>query len=103
MELTVKERVALMNVLPQEGNFADLKIIRTLQDSLSFSEEEHKILNFRNTETGMAWDDSDEMIKDVPIGERASDVLFERLTKLDFDSKLTPDHMPIYEKFVLDR
>ena len=63
MELTVKERIALMDALPREGNFADLKIVRTLQDSLSFSEEEHKILNFRNTETGMAWDDKEEMTK----------------------------------------
>ena len=103
MELTVKERLALMNVLPKEGNIADLKIIRTLQDSLSFSEDEHKKLNFRTTETGMAWDDNELITKDVPIGEHAHSIIIARLTRMDYDGKLSIDHLPVYEKFVLDK
>lgn len=48
MKLTVPERLILVNVLPAESDYTTLKLVRKLRESLSFTEEEHKQLNFRN-------------------------------------------------------
>jgi len=48
MKLTVQERVVLVTILPAEGDYTTIKLVRKLRESLSFSEEEHKQLNFRN-------------------------------------------------------
>ena len=48
MKLTIPERLVLITILPAEGDYTTLKLVRKLKESLSFSEEEHKQLNFRN-------------------------------------------------------
>lgn len=48
MKLTIPERLVLVTILPAEGDYTTLKLVRKLRESLSFSEEEHKQLNFRN-------------------------------------------------------
>ena len=48
MKLTVPERLILVNILPAESDYTTLKLVRKLRESLSFSEEEHKQLNFRH-------------------------------------------------------
>lgn len=42
MKLTIIERLKLLDLLPREGNRLNLKIMRKLRESLSFSEEELK-------------------------------------------------------------
>lgn len=42
MKLNMMERLKLLEILPNEGNRLNLKIVRKLRESLSFSEEELK-------------------------------------------------------------
>jgi len=42
MELTILERIKLLEVLPPQGDLLTLKILRKLRETLSFSEEELK-------------------------------------------------------------
>ncbi|KKL25025.1 hypothetical protein LCGC14_2409420, partial [marine sediment metagenome] len=48
MKLTIPERLVLVTILPAEGDYTTLKLVRKLRESLSFTEEEHKELNFRH-------------------------------------------------------
>ena len=71
VKLSVVDRVCLLGVLPKEGDFATLKLVRKLRESLSFSEEENKLLNFKVEDGKMSWDVEDMgIIKDVHIGEK---------------------------------
>ena len=100
MELSVFERLILLNILPREGDFTTLKIVRKLREDLSFSEEEHKVLQIR-TEDGMVhWKKEGDVSKDITIGEKAMDVIQGVLKKLSTDKKLKDEHFSIYEKFV---
>ena len=49
MKLEVYERIVLLNILPQEGDFTTLKLVRKLRESLSFSEKEIADIDFKNT------------------------------------------------------
>lgn len=100
MKLDVRERLILLSVLPQEGNFVTLKTIRDLQSALSFSEEEHKLYKFVQNEGMVTWDDKTEQSKEIELGEKATDIIVAALKKLDESKTLKQEHFSIYEKFV---
>ena len=100
MELQVGERLVLLSLLPQEGDFTTLKIVRGLREDLSFNEEEHKTYNFREEDNFVFWDKEKDTPKDVPIGEKATDIIVDALKKLNEAKKLRDEHFNLYEKFV---
>lgn len=103
MNLNVKERLMLLGLLPNEGNFANLKIIRKLQEDLSFSEEEHQEFGLKETEQGVEWVTAADREKEVEIGLKASEIIADALKDLDRKNKLQVDHISLFEKFVLDK
>lgn len=57
--LVIPERMALLGILPEQGNFADLKVIQKLKMDLSFSDQEFKDWDIRNVIT-FDWTAGDE-------------------------------------------
>lgn len=117
MELNAFHRLILLNVLPKEGDFTTLKIVRKLREDLSFSEEEHKELQFKRPGESykdndgiekivppgqMVWNRAADVPKDITIGEKAADVIVSVLKKLDKDKKLQDQHFDVYSKFVAE-
>ena len=47
MELTTVERLKLLEILPSEGDILALKILRKLRETLSFTEDELKLIGAR--------------------------------------------------------
>ena len=100
MELNTLERLVALNLLPNEGTFTNLKLIRVAREELSFNEEEHKALNFQQTEGQLAWKQEADVIKDVHIGEVVNLILEEELKKLDKEGKLKNEQLSLYEKII---
>ena len=100
MDLSVGERLVLMSVLPQEGDFITLKVIRKLQEDLSFSEEEHKLYKFVQVENRVSWNDKADQSKEVEIGEKTKNMIVLALSKLNEEKKLKFEHFTLYEKFI---
>jgi len=46
-KVDVLERIALLGLLPKEGSFANLKLLRVVKENLSFNESENRALQFR--------------------------------------------------------
>ena len=101
MNLSVLERLVLLKILPKEADYASLKIITNLRLSLSFSEEETKTWGIKSDPQARTtkWND-DAGHADIPIGEKATDIIVEALKKLNREKKLTVDDMGVYEKFI---
>ena len=100
MKLDVRERLILLSVLPQEGNFITLKVVRKLREGLSFNEEEIKQYKFVQEDQRVTWDDKAEQSKEIELGEKAMDIISEALKKLNEDKKLKDEHFTIYQKFI---
>lgn len=100
MELTVFERLILLSILPKEGDFTTLKIVRKLKEDLSFSEEEHGKLNFEQKENTVTWNMEVDLIKNVEIGKKAKMIIVDVLRKLNDSKKLTEQNYTLYEKFI---
>jgi len=103
LKLSVFERINLLSILPKEGDFTTLKIIRQLREDLSFTEEEHKALQFEVFEDGrITWNAKAAKDKDIKIGKKAESIIREKLEELNKQKKLRDEHFTLYEKFVGD-
>lgn len=105
-KLNLSERFTLLKLLPAEGNFATLKIIRKLKESFSCTDSEIKDYNVQQKPTPdggfrITWDlikASEE--KEFDLGEFAVDLIISKLKELNTSNKLEEIHFTIYEKFI---
>lgn len=112
MKLTIAERLKLGQVLPKEGDFTTLKILRELRESLSFTEDELKQFKFEQEEievdgkkmTQTTWD-TEEAKKEVEItmGDKALEIVRETMSGLDKAKKLDEGLFTCYEKFCQEK
>ena len=99
MKLTVLERILLSNILPVQGNFKTLKMLRILKEDLSFSDEENKGLNFQQDGGMLKWNETNKEYE-IVIGETMNEIIVGALKELDSSNKLTDQHVSLYEKFI---
>ena len=115
MKLNVPERLILLQVVPKEGSFLTLKVIRDLTSTLALSDEEFKEFNVLQDKSQptlespegedigpnkITWNEKGLEEREVEIGEKATDIIVEALKKLDQDKKLEQRHLSLYEKFI---
>lgn len=100
MVLNIPERIALFGILPEKENFVTLKVIKELRSNLLLSEEDLKEGGITLSEDGQQIFWKKMIEKDVPIGEKATDVVITALKKLDSEKALEDRHMALWEKFV---
>lgn len=104
MKLNIFERINLLSILPMQGDFMTLKIIRQLREGLSFTEEEHKVLKFKQLDDGrVSWDAKATKEKDIRTGNKARSIIREVLEGLNKEKKLRDEHFTLYEKFIEKR
>ena len=102
MKLNIGERFALLNILPQKEDFANLKILRKLKEDLSFSEKEFKEYKFTEMpEGGLRWPpEVANITKEIQVGEIATQIIVEKLKELNRTKELPDECYTVYEKFV---
>jgi len=103
MKLSVLERLIALNILPNEGSYTNLKLLREAKESLSFNEKENKDLAFTQDEGGLKWKADAVGDKEVEVGEVVTKLLSKELKKLNDEEKLTEEHVSLYSKFVEEK
>jgi hypothetical protein len=100
MKLNVLERLLLLQILPAEGDFVTLKIIKGLKESVALSEGDFKEFDIKQESEQVLWNQKGNEERAINIGEKATDVIVEALKKLDNEKKLLETHVSLYEKFI---
>lgn len=100
MLLNVKQRLLLLNIIPDEGSYDTLKIVRDQQNLLSFNEEELKRLKIVREGEMYQWDETADEPVDISIGEMSFNVIKMALRRLNEEGKLQMEFLPLYEHFV---
>lgn len=109
MKLNIAERIALLNILPPEGNIVTLRIVRDLRGQLSFTEDELKEWKIKNRvqpdgRALITWDsDFANKTKDIKIGEAAKGIIVEQLKQLESQKRLRLEMLDLYERFVEEK
>lgn len=103
MLLNIKERIIILSLLPKEGSFLNLKLVREIKEDLSFSVEEHSLYKITMNSEGMiTWIDPENYEKEYLFNEPITDLIKQSLIRLDKEEKLEEDkHLSLYEKFVM--
>lgn len=97
---TVLERLKLLDILPVQGDITTIRIVRTLREELSFSEEEHKLLDFQTDGATVSWNPEVKAEKQVEVGDKARQIITESLKKASSEQRLSLDMIELYERFV---
>jgi hypothetical protein len=100
MELKLLDRLLLLKALPHEGSFATLKIVQDLRTHLALTEEEFKEFEVKEEDGNIAWNPEKDLGKEIPIGEKATDIIVMSLKNRDKNGELTEQEIPVYEKFI---
>lgn len=100
MKLSVLERLIAQTLLPKEGSFINMRLVRKAKEALSFTEEEVKAGNFRQVDGQTMWDNGKIPDLDIDLGEVATSLIVAELKKLSETNKLTAENLTVYEKFV---
>lgn len=100
MKLSVLERLLINGLLPEKGSFTNLKLIRIAREALSFTEEEHKLLGFREENELTHWNDGVVPEKEIKLGEVVTEMIKKKLKELDEKEDLLPQQLALYEKFM---
>ena len=100
MKLNVKERYVLLQILPREGDFITITVLKELKEKVFPSVVELDEFEIKQVNSQIKWNDKGDEEREIEIGERATDIIVGSLKKLNDEKKLTEDHFSLYEKFV---
>jgi len=103
-KLNLFERLVIMGLLPQTGNFATLKIVTEANLMLGATDEESVLAGLEPTDAGgivatKGWTTVPE--KEFTFKETLVGIIRDALQKLEDEEKLTMEHFRVYEKFML--
>ncbi len=100
MELTVAERLTLVNTLANtQGNLVTLRVVSELQAELGFSDAEVKDFDLRQEGNGYRWRENAPS-KDIPINDTALKVIKAEFKKKDTAGEITLQLLPLAERFL---
>ena len=103
-KLNLFERLVIMGLLPQTGNFATLKIVTEANLMLGATDEESVIAGLKPNDQGgvvaqYGWTIVPE--KEFVFKETLLGIIRAALQKLEDEEKLTMEHFRVYEKFMI--
>lgn len=102
-KLNLAERINLLTILPKEGDFLTLKVLRDLIDKVGIKDGEFKKYKIVQDGDQISWDSSLEDLFEIEFGEKQLDIIIKSLKDLDRTKKLRSEHFSLYEKFVQEK
>ncbi len=100
MELTIGDRIMLGAMLtPIAADVITLRIVRELQEELSFSDEENEALQFENQDGRISWDLTVPQTKEFDFKPAATRIIADQLKKANASKTLTLQQLDLYDKF----
>lgn len=100
MLLSVAERILLLNVIPPaEGDFLFLKAVRTLRESLGFSEAEAAEVALSRTATTVKWDETKAPMKEIEIGPMVAAYVSKSIKA---SPHLKEEYLDVYSRFLVE-
>lgn len=101
MKFNVAERLLILQLIPKEGTYLTLKVLRQLQDVVALSEEDIKTFEVHLDEDKkqIVWNSKGAEDTEIEIGENGASIVADELKKIDKEGKLTQQTYSLYEKF----
>lgn len=103
-ELTMKERLLILDILPRESNVLTMRIKQNLVSKIGPVDEEFKEYGLKQNGPTITWDPKKSKItKKFDLKEKELDMIKESLTRCDATGKIHDDLLPLYDRFVVGK
>lgn len=101
MKLSIKDRLLLINLLPQKGNFVTMTIREDLFNKIKISQEEIEVTEMHSTDAGVTWNtDKEGEERLFEFSELEIEMVKNILKSLDEKKELTADTIDLYKLFI---
>ena len=104
MELTVPERMKLLEILPEKNTYSGIKEIYRLKLLLQLNNDEIAEIEAELDGDMIKWDQDKAigLLVDIPMGEWVTNVIRQALREKDFATDLELAEISLYERFIID-
>lgn len=99
MDLNIGERLALLSVIPKEGNFVTVRVIKNLISKLALTDTEIQYCEVSEKDGNVQWNSNGNLYTDFLFELVELDIIKKTLKELDSTNKLNVDTFSLYEKF----
>jgi len=100
VELTVSERLTLMQMNPAKADIWTLKMVQKFRDDLGFDEDEVKALGFKSEGGNVQWRSDAPQEKDIHVPESVQALIAGILREMSGKELLMMAHLSLWDKFV---
>jgi hypothetical protein len=100
MLLSLSERFSILELIPREGDFLTLKVVRELREKLSPSDEETENLKITVNGNQINWDTTKDTGVEFDFTKRETELITSALKECNQRKQLKEYYFSIYEKFV---
>ena len=108
MNLTVLDRLTLMNMMPKQGDFLTLSIARDIGKKVEVAQDEAKVIELKLSESAnqygehnVTWN-PEAPEKEVEFTESELGVIKKQLKQMDAQKTLKSSMLDLYKKFKAD-
>ena len=104
MELTVPERMKLLEILPEKNTYAGIVEIHRLKLLLQLTNDEILEIEAKVDGEMIKWDQDKAiaLLIDIPMGEWITNVIRQILRDKDFATDLDLAEISLYQRFIID-
>lgn len=103
-ELTLLERIMIVEILPTEGSWQEMKIVRDLGEMLYPTKEEEEKYEIKTTRIGnkivTVWNDEAKAARfNIEFREVENDIIAKAIRDRERDKRITMELISVYDKF----
>ena len=99
MKLNIQERLTMVNLVPEKGNFVTMSIVESLRELLYPSEAEVKKFEIKQTDMTLTWNTEGNKKIEIKITPFQKEFLMNRLEELSQQNNLDIQQYLIYKRF----
>lgn len=103
MELTIRDRVILLDCLPPQASLADYRIMHDLKMKLSMTQEEVAVSGFasavnpENNSVNYSW--REDITKEFQLDGRTLEIVKEAVKRLDKEGRVSDQNIHLFDLF----
>lgn len=95
MKLNVKERVAILQMLPETGSLVEMVDIMEIVKKVRLEEEEKNNIEFKETKNSLSWNTVKDLGKDIEFKHEEISILKAAVRRLDEEKRINVSNLDI--------
>jgi len=98
-KLNVAERLTLVQIIPEKGNFKTMRTVETVKNTLYLSDEEREEFEVEQTGLNLKWNEKGSEAREVSFNDFGLELIMEAFERLDKAEALTSPQYLLYKHF----